>query len=74
MSRKTRHVDRILKEQDTVGMLRAERKEQEALAGTKKIEAAMTKAQRLVRLNEKESDAAAPPVRVARPGKPLKRP
>ena len=52
-------------------MSREERKEQEELAGKKKIEAAMTKAQRMVKLQEKESDLGAHPPRIARPGKPL---
>lgn len=54
-------------------MRRAERKEQEELAGKKKIEAALTKAQRLRELQKENSDIDAHPARVARPGKPLKR-
>jgi len=53
-------------------MQRAERKEQEDLAGKKKkLEAAMTKVQRLTKLQENEGGAR--PERIARPGKPLKR-
>ena len=75
MSRRTRREERLLKDQDTVGMQRAERKEQEELAGKKKkTEAALTKAQRMARLIEKESNVGARPARIARPGKPLKRP
>jgi hypothetical protein len=73
MSRRSRHEKRLLQEQDTVEMRRAERKEQEALAGIKKVEAALTKAQRLVKPRQKESDRDARPPRVARVGKPLKR-
>jgi len=71
MSRRTRHVDRLLKEQDTVGMQRDERKEQEELTGKKKIEAARTKAMRLMHPEEKKSDLEGRPPRVARVGKPL---
>ena len=63
--------DQLLKEQATVGMLRAERKEQEELAGRKKIEAARTKALRTS--HEKENDVGVHPPRIARVGKPLKR-
>ena len=53
-------------------MRRAERKEQEELAGKKKkTEAALTKAQRMVKLQEKEREIQAHPPRVARVGKPL---
>jgi hypothetical protein len=52
-------------------MRRAERKEQEELAGKKKIETGLTKAMRLVKTQEKKSDARPP--RIARVGKPLKR-
>jgi hypothetical protein len=54
-------------------MRRAERKEQEELAGKKKIDGALTKAQRLLELQKEKSDVDAQPRRVARPGKPLKR-
>jgi len=73
MPRRSRQEKRLLKEQDTVGMQRAERKEQEELAGKKKTEAALTKAQRLALLAERETDSAPRPRRVARVGKPLKR-
>ena len=53
-------------------MRRAERKEQEELAGRKKIEAARTKGLRMVQ--EKENDVGFHPPRIARVGKPLKRP
>jgi hypothetical protein len=56
-------------------MRRAERKEQEELAGKKKkTEAALTKAQRMAKLEEKESNPVPRPPRIARIGKPLKRP
>ena len=75
MSRRTRREERLLKEQDTVGMRRAERKEQEELAGRKKkAEAVLTKAQRMAKLEEKENIFGVRPPRVARIGKPLKRP
>lgn len=73
MSRRSRKEQRILKEQDTVGMRRAERTEQEVLAGKQKIEAALTKAQRILELKKEKSDIGAHPPRIARPGKPLKR-
>jgi hypothetical protein len=73
MSRRTRREDRLLKEQDTVGMQRAERKEQEELAGKTKTEGARTKALRMVKLEERKSDIDARPPRIARIGKPLKR-
>ena len=74
MSRRTRREDRLLKEQDTVGMERAERKEREKLAGRKKDEQARIKAQRMLSLQERKNDIDAHPPRVARIGKPLKRP
>ena len=55
----------------TVGMQRAERKEQEELTGKKKIEAARTKALRMMHPEEKKSDIDARPQRIARVGKPL---
>jgi hypothetical protein len=53
-------------------MLRAERKEQEELAGKKKIETGRTKALRLVETQD-EKKGAHPTRRIARVGKPLKR-
>lgn len=74
MPRKSRPLQRILADQDTVGALRAERLEQVELAGKKKkSEALLTKEQRLARLQEKEAEIVAHPRRVARVGKPLKR-
>ena len=71
MSRRSRREQRLLADQDTVGMQRAERKEQEELAGRKKIEANRTKA---IRLAETQETKTAPrPRRIARVGKPLKR-
>jgi hypothetical protein len=55
-------------------MQRVERKEQEELAGRKKVEQARLKAQRMGNLQERKSDIDARPPRVARIGKPLKRP
>ena len=54
-------------------MQRAARKEQEELAGKKKVEAARTKALWMVKLQERKSDIDAHPPRIARIGKPLKR-
>src|SRR5438552_1807820 len=73
MSRRTRRQERLLKEQNTVGMQRAERKEQEELAGRKKVEGARTSAQRMVSPQERKSEIDARPRRIARVGKPLKR-
>lgn len=73
MSRRSRQEKRLLKEQDPIEVHRAERKEQEALAESKKIEPARAKAQRTVKPRLKESDRDARPPRVARVGKPLKR-
>jgi hypothetical protein len=73
MSRRSRREDRLLKEQDTVGMQRAERKEQEELAGKKKLEASVAKARRIVELQEKKNETTIRPRRTARIGKPLKR-
>ena len=54
-------------------MRRAERKEQEELAGLDRNKAAVTKAQRMAALENKENDPAPQPRHVARVGKPLKR-
>ncbi len=54
-------------------MRRAERKEQEELAGKKKIETGLLKAMARVKSQEKKSDIDARPPRIARVGKPLKR-
>jgi hypothetical protein len=72
MSRRSRREERLLKEQDTVGALRAERKELEELAGHKKVASARLKGAR--RDEEREEDRGDRPARVARAGKPLKRP
>ena len=74
MSRRTRHTDRLLKEQDTVGMQRAERKEQEEMSGRRKVDAARVRAQRAMSQEDKDPETESRPVRVARVGKPLKRP
>ena len=73
MPRRARHEQRHLSEQDTVGMRRAERKEQEELAGLDRTKAAVTKAQRMAAMEAKENEAAQGPRHVARVGKPLKR-
>jgi len=74
MSRRTRHQDRLLKEQDTVGMQRAERRELEEMASRKKVEASRVRAQRGLSLEHKPEEADTRPQRIARAGKPLKRP
>jgi len=74
MSRRTRHQDRLLKEQDTVGAQRAERKELEEMTGRKKIEASRVRAQRGLALEHNPEEVDNRPQRVARVGKPLKRP
>jgi hypothetical protein len=53
-------------------MRRAERKEQEEVAGKRKIEAALTKTQRIAELQKKRSNIDAHPPRIARPGKLLR--
>jgi len=73
MSRRSRKEQRLLNEQDTVGMRRAERKEQEELGGKKKIETGLIKAMRMVQSTEGKSEINARPPRIARVGKPLKR-
>lgn len=54
-------------------MRRAERKEQEELAGRKKIEAAAARTRRITELQKEELASAPRPRRIARAGKPLKR-
>ncbi len=71
MPRKSRREARHRSEQDTVGVLRAERKEQEELSGRKKAEASLAKARRILELEERKKDIGAHPPRIARPGKPL---
>lgn len=71
MPRRARIEKRLIAEQDTVGMQRAERQEQQDLSGKKMVEAARVKA--LQSLEEKEAEAGYAPRRLARPGKPLKR-
>ncbi|EDY21343.1 hypothetical protein CfE428DRAFT_1636 [Chthoniobacter flavus Ellin428] len=74
MSRRTRQTDKLLKEQDTVGAQRAERKELEEMSGRKKVEASRVRAQRALSLEDKPDDTENRPQRIARVGKPLKRP
>jgi hypothetical protein len=63
----------MLAEQDTVGMMREARKEQEELAGKKKAASALGHEERLAILRETEAGTTERPRRVPRPGKPLKR-
>ena len=72
MSRRSRREERLLQEQDTVGMLRTERKEQEELAGRKKTASARRKGSGLE--VESAEEHGVRPARIARIGKPLKRP
>jgi hypothetical protein len=74
MPRRSRPLQRLLKEQDTVGAQRAERKEQEELAGKKKVEAGLSKSLRGAEFEDDTQHVHAPSPRVARAGKPLKRP
>lgn len=73
MSRRTRREERMLADQDTVGMRRAERKEIEEIIGEKKLARTMTPEERLAKLRDKETGLEAQPRRQPRPGKPLKR-
>ena len=73
MSRRARKEQRLRGEQDSVGTQRAERQEQEALAGKAKLAASLSREQRLVKVRESEAEHPPRPRRVARPGKPLKR-
>jgi hypothetical protein len=87
MSRRTKRQDNLLKEQPTVAMIREERNEQRELAGRKKTEAARVKNLRIGPPGQPQSLAdldldpplnppknPKPSPRIARPGKPLKRP
>lgn len=74
MPRRSRPLQRLLKEQDTVGARRAERKEQEELAGKKKVAAVLAKSLRGEEFEDDTTHGHAPSPRVARVGKPLKRP
>jgi hypothetical protein len=55
-------------------MQRAERKELEETSSRKKVEAARVRAQRGLSLEHRPEEADEGPQRIARPGKPLKRP
>jgi len=75
MPRKARIEKRLIAEQGTVGEQRAERQDLDELASRKKVGAAeLTKAQRMARLQDSEGEGKGPPPRIARVGKPLKRP
>jgi hypothetical protein len=74
MPRRSRQEQRHLSEQDPVGTHRADRKEQEELAGLDRNKTAVTRAQRMAANEGKETENAPRPRRVARVGKPLKRP
>ncbi len=55
-------------------MQRAERRELEEMASRKKVEASRVRAQRGLSLEHKPEEADTRPQRIARAGKPLKRP
>jgi len=73
MPRRSRPIQRLLKEQDTVGAQRAERREQEELAGKKKTHPTLSKVLRTAELEDSEKEAHPNSPRVARAGKPHKR-
>ena len=73
MSRRSRPIQRLLKEQDTVGAQRAERRDQEELAGKKKAQPGLSKALRMAEPDDTEREAHPNSPRVARAGKPHKR-
>lgn len=73
MPRRSRQEQRHLSEQDPVGTHRADRKEQEELAGLDRNKTAELRAQRIAATEGPESVQAHRPRRVARVGKPLKR-
>lgn len=74
MSRRSRREKQHLSEQDGVGTHRADRKEQEELAGLNRSKSPGMRAQRTAVQEDKETESAPRTRRVARPGKPLKRP
>ena len=73
MPRRSRIEKRLLAEQDTVGALRQEKNEQDALTASRKIEPAQAKARRQLRPHEQIDDKDVHPPRIGRVGKPLKR-
>jgi hypothetical protein len=73
MRSRAREERRLLREQDTIGALRAERLEQEALGSQRNVEIILTKAKKQARVEAERPKAEARPRREARPGKPLKR-
>jgi len=73
MSRRTRREARLLAEQDTVAMRRAERAAIEEMAGRRKSGGAETADERLARQEEQAPATPIRPRRQPRPGKPLKR-
>ena len=72
MRSRVRQERRLVREQDTVGALRAERLEQETLGANSNLEVIVTKAKRQ-KLEQELAQRKAEPRRTARPGKPLKR-
>jgi hypothetical protein len=73
MRSRARQEKRLLREQDTVGARRAERREQETLGAHPNLEVIPTQPKRREKIPEDEPEAAARPRRLPRPGKPLKR-
>lgn len=57
-----------------MGIQRAERRELEEMSGRKKIENSRVRAQRGMAYEHRPEEVDTVPQRVARPGKPLKRP
>ena len=82
MRSRARQERRLEAEQDTVGARRAERLEQEKLGAHSNLEVILPRAKRAENLERRQQKAAAAkehsysekPRRIARPGKPLKRP
>jgi hypothetical protein len=73
MRSRARQEARLLREQDSVGALRDERREQETLGSSPNIEVVFTRKKREERERQKQLQPKPEPRRTARPGKPLKR-
>ena len=77
MRSRARQEKRLLKEQETVGALRAERLEQGKLGAQSNLEVIRTQAKererKLESERERRPETDVQPRRTARPGKPLKR-
>lgn len=73
MRSRARQEKKLLREQDTVGARRDERREQETLGAHPNLEVIPTQAKRRDKVPGEEPEAAPRARRTARPGKPLKR-